>query len=96
MQGILPHWVDEDKHGGPSKTSVLRVFGALDTHVHLQVIAIALEIDAVKGLEDRRGDHGIDKEQEAQHREEEGGDRTLSHVLPRSEVQAPYGLDFGL
>ena len=72
VRGILPNWVDEDKHGGPSKTSVLGVFGALDTHVHLQVIAIALEIDAVEGLEDRRGDHGIDQEQEAQHREEEG------------------------
>ena len=72
VRGILPNWVDEDKHDGPSKTSVLRVFGALDTHVHFQVIAIALEINAVEGLEDSRGDYWIDQEQEAQHREEEG------------------------
>ena len=67
-----PNWEDEDKHDGPSKTSVLRVFGALDTHVHFQVIAIALEINAVEGLEDSRGVYWIDQEHEAQHREVEG------------------------
>ncbi len=46
--------------------------GALDTHVHFQVIAVALEINAVEGLEDSRGDYWIDQEQEAQHREVEG------------------------
>ena len=51
--GILPNGVDEDKDSGPSKSGVESLSGALNAHVCLKIMSIALEVDAVKGVEDR-------------------------------------------
>ena len=53
VRGILPNGVDEDKDSGPSKSGVERFSGALNAHVYLKIMAIAFEVDAVEGVEDR-------------------------------------------